>query len=62
MLSTIEDSRWARGALSKTLVHYSEHDLGHRSYFKAKDMSYFTEEVMGLVRRYHSHKTEAVLE
>jgi hypothetical protein len=41
MLSTLDDTRYVKDKLKKTLVHYSEHPLGHLSYFTAKNMSYF---------------------
>jgi hypothetical protein len=53
ILTTTDDTKWAMSQLGKSLVHYSEHELGHVSYFTAKDMSYFTQDVMEVMRRYH---------
>jgi hypothetical protein len=52
-LSTVEDTRWASTKLDKVLIHYQEYELGHLSYFIAKDMTYFTRDVMNLLDRYH---------
>lgn len=57
MLSTLEDTRWVSELLREdTLVHYSEHELGHLSYFTAKDMSFFEVNVMDLFKKYHPIK------
>jgi hypothetical protein len=52
-LSTVEDTRWAKKQLEKVLVHYKEYELGHLSYFIARDMSYFTKDVIKLLKQYH---------
>lgn len=51
-LATVEDNRWAKTQLS-TLVHYKEYALGHLSFMIAKDMSYFTTDVMNILHQYH---------
>lgn len=51
-MTKLEDTRWAVGQLTKTLVHYSVHDLGHMSFFIAKDASFFSMDVMSLLTRY----------
>ena len=54
MLAHLDDTRWIMENLSKeTLVHYSEHQLGHLSYFTSKNMEYFSGEVMNLLEEYH---------
>jgi len=51
-LATVEDNRWAKTQLS-TLTHYKEYSLGHLSFMIAKDMSYFTTDVMNILHQYH---------
>ncbi len=48
VLSTLDDTRWAKETLQHTLVYYQEHALGHLSYFTANNMSYFEQDVMHL--------------
>ena len=55
-LSTVEDTRWALNELSQQVVFYKEFNLGHLSYFIAKDMSYFREDVMSILNKYHPAK------
>lgn len=47
-LATVQDNEWAKTQLS-TVVHYKEYLIGHMGFFVAKDMSYFTEDVMGIL-------------
>ena len=53
MLSTLADTRWVMEQIQETLVLYAEHNLGHLSYFAAKDMTYFSNNVMGQLAKYH---------
>jgi hypothetical protein len=55
-LSTGEDTRWALYELSQQVVLYKEFNLGHLSYFLSKDMSYFRDDVMGVLSKYHPAK------
>ena len=55
-LSTVEDTRWALKELSRYVVFYKEYNLGHLSYFISKDMSYFSQDVMSLMHKYHPAK------
>ena len=52
-LATVEDTRWAFEKLKQSIVHYEEYDLGHLSFFIAKDMSYFSKDVVGILEKYH---------
>ena len=52
--AVLRDSRWTRDQITHTLVHYEEIKADHLSFTIGKDMSYFTEGVMGLLDRYHS--------
>ena len=51
-LSTVEDTRWALKQMTSHVVFYKEYNLGHLSYFIAKDMSYFSNDVMELIKKY----------
>ena len=54
ILSNVEDTRHTRDLIQKgPLVYYEEHALGHLSFFTAKNMSYFKDDVMGLMSKYH---------
>ncbi len=61
MLANVENTRQLRQTIKDTLVHYSEHELGHLSYFTADDMSYFSVTVMGLLGEYHPVSKEVLL-
>lgn len=61
MLANIENTRELRQTIKDTLVHYSEHELGHLSYFTALDMSYFSVTVMGLLQKYHPVFQEVIV-
>lgn len=47
------DTQWIKDQLYEDLVYYKEFNLGHMSYLTAKDMSYFSENVIDLVKAYH---------
>lgn len=52
-LATVEDNEWLVTQLSEdVLVHNHVYPLGHLSFALAKDMSYFTNDVMNLVNQY----------
>ncbi len=51
-LATVDDNRWAKTQMS-TITFYKEYSLGHLSFMIAKDMSYFTMDVMNLLTQYH---------
>ncbi|CDW83495.1 ab-hydrolase associated lipase region family protein [Stylonychia lemnae] len=54
-LANTIDNRWAKDQI-KSIVHYKEYNLGHLSFFFAKDYSFFTEDVMGIIEKYHPAK------
>ena len=59
-LADITDARWIRDSLqSNVLVHYEEIEAGHLTFMVGKDMTYFTEGVMGLLQQYHPLPTAA---
>lgn len=56
-LATVADNRIAKEHL-KTLAFYKEYALGHMSFLIAKDMHYFTTDVMNILTQYHSSSFE----
>ena len=56
-LATVDDNRWAKTQLA-TLKFYKEYSLGHLSFMIGKDMSYFTVDVMNILKQYHPVKLE----
>ena len=55
-LATMEDNRWVKSQV-ETVVMYKEYDFGHMSFLVGKDMTYFTEDVMSLLQKYHPSTT-----
>ena len=53
ILADLTDSRWTRDRIGDNIVHYEEIDAGHLTFLIGKDMTYFTEGVMGLLQQYH---------
>ena len=52
-MATVEDNEWLATQLQEhVLVHNKVYPLGHLSFAMAKDMSYFTGDVMDLVDQY----------
>jgi len=56
-LATVDDNRWAKTQLA-TLKFYKEYSLGHLSFMIGRDMSYFSVDVMNLLKQYHPVKLE----
>jgi len=54
-LATVDDNRWAKTQL-KTLKFYKEYNLGHLSFMIGKDMTYFSADVMNMLKEYHPAK------
>lgn len=48
------DVKWTAQQLNHNLVFNKEYHLGHLSFAIAKDMSFFTEDVMNLVNKYNN--------
>jgi hypothetical protein len=61
-LATIIDNRWARDTMVKGVKFYKEYNLGHLSFMAAIDMSYFTVDVMSLMKQYHPASLSSFLE
>jgi hypothetical protein len=49
-----KDVKWTAEQLNHTLVFNQEYHLGHLSFAIAKDMSFFTKDVMNLVNDYNN--------
>ena len=49
LCADLTDARWTRDMIGDSIVHYEEIDAGHLSFLVGKDMTYFTEDVMGLL-------------
>lgn len=60
ILADLTDSRWTRDRIGDNVVHYEEIDAGHLTFMVGKDMTYFTEGVMGLLKQYHPVPVAAV--
>ena len=55
-LATVEDNEWLVTQLNEdVLIWHEVYPLGHLSFTLAKDMSFFTEDVMALVNQYASN-------
>lgn len=52
-LADLVDSRQTRDTIGKAVVHYEEIPAGHQTFMIGKDMSYWTNTVMGLFKKYH---------
>ena len=48
------DAHWLRDELqTDTIVHYEDVEAGHLTFLVGKDMTYFSEGVMGVLNQYH---------
>lgn len=55
-LADVEDTRWLKSELGKSVIHYEEMPTsGHVSFMIAKDMTYFSDRVMGLIKQYNQY-------
>ena len=52
-LADVTDAQWIREQLGDHVVHYQEIVGGHISFLIGKDMSYFTNDVINLLSKYH---------
>lgn len=53
-LADTTDNHWAHDKMGdKAVKFYKEYNLGHLSFLIANDMSYFTTDVMNILRQYH---------
>ena len=49
-LATDTANQWARDTMKDVVKFYKEYELGHLSFVVGKDMSYFTTDVLNLLR------------
>jgi hypothetical protein len=52
VLATIEDATWARDQIGSDVFHFQVVNGSHLSFCIGKDMSYFTEDVIGILGQY----------
>ena len=53
IMADVTDARWTRDLIGNSVVHYEEVEAGHLTFLVGKDMTYFSEGVMSLLREYH---------
>ena len=52
LLADEKDVDWTYGQLKDTVIYYKQYYLGHMSFLMAKDMSFFTKDVMAILNHY----------
>ena len=59
-LADITDAEWIRDSLKpEVLAHYEEVSAGHLTFMVGKDMTYWSDGVMNLLKQYHPLPSEA---
>lgn len=59
-LADTTDAEWIRDSLKpEVLAHYEEIPAGHLTFMVGKDMTYWSEGVMNLLKQYHPLPSEA---
>ena len=53
LMADPKDVKWTAEQLNHTLVFNQEYHLGHLSFAMAKDMTFFTKDVMDLIKQYN---------
>ncbi len=53
ILADLTDARWTRDRIGDNIVHYEEIEAGHLTFLVGKDMTYWSEGVMSLLKQYH---------
>jgi hypothetical protein len=62
-MASLIDSREAHARMKQAVKFYKEYPLGHLAFLVAKDMSYFTEDVVSFIKEHHpTNKHHMVLE
>ena len=51
-LADLKDVAWLREQIKDKVVFYNEYALGHMSFALAKDMSWFTKDVVSVIEKY----------
>ena len=52
ILGTIEDATWTKDQIGSDVFHFQKINGSHASFCIGKDMTYFTEDVMGILKQY----------
>jgi hypothetical protein len=52
-LADPKDSEWTRNEIGSPVVHYQEILGGHLTFMIGKDMTWFSQDVMGIIEQYH---------
>jgi len=56
------DAEWTRNTIGSDVFHYQEINGGHLTFFIAKDMTWFNEDLMDLIKEYQPLPTTAYLQ
>jgi hypothetical protein len=51
-LADSEDAEWTRDTIGDAVVHYQTIHGGHATFIVGKDMSWFTNDVMNIIKQY----------
>lgn len=51
-LADPQDAEWTRDTIGKAVIHYQEVEGGHLTFMIAKDMTYWTTDVMNILNTY----------
>ena len=63
IIADMEDALWIKDQLKpETLVHWEDVNAGHLTFMVGKDMTYWTEGVMGLLQKYQPLPTGEFLQ
>lgn len=54
LLADVKDVEWARDQLGSNVIFYHQYYLGHLSFAFAKDMSWFSVDVMAIIDHYNN--------
>jgi hypothetical protein len=61
-LATPADVAWLKSQISEHVVFAQEYKLDHFSFVIAKDMSYFTRDVVNVIQQYNPTGSQAFLQ
>ena len=51
------DAKWTKDTIGAAVIHYQMIEGGHLTFLIGKDMSYYTQDVMGLLHQYNPIST-----
>lgn len=52
-VATVSNVEWAIGKMQDAIVYAHKYPLGHMSFMMARDMSFFTDDVMSILNGYN---------